>query len=1493
MTGRELVLEGRARHDQSFFYMPDETTAVKTFFPSDAKWVRGEMMAAAHLSRSESCGDAYFMASMHAASAVGASFINAIGYWFYGIAHFVTAIFEGRFVEAFSELGRSIAASMQSLLFSVVGVSLVALGFFCPRAVFTFFEPEVEHVREAEEERRESFLVWQDEERLQRQELRVTSALEVVEALETELGGARRELDLARTEHRQLVRTTEERARELEAAREEVRTIERRIFEATHTRDEALARLDTLTSSAEQVRQLLSRAEQELAEARRADPLLATPVIPAADDSEATLKAAMLTRRLSEQERGGARKEEEWEIERQTLASRISALQEDVRAQQRTLVALEEERVAARDGAEEGAARLRELRDEQARVAARNEALEQEHGALEERLRRAQREIAGEREECLAARSNQGEAERLLTERLEQFLFVVGAERLAHTTEMSSLRRDLVAYAKELGLDSAQDESLAVIIAMIRGEIARERRVLEAEVAESGSRASDAEEREVRLKRDFARQEEALAQLEERVRGEEATRSLVEVETRAVHQRIKALTVSSRQEMEALHARAVRLEQQLQEMQRERAEATGDAERAERELAGAREVANQLHVFVRGEAEGALELCCRFVIGRVIYEARCHSDRPEEIRTLLDLMEQRFIPYCVARGEGDALEGLPFVEEGGELHPLQVLDIDRVTEERLAQERRRVAEDFQSMDEALRAAVVVRDVEAAEAGRRRRGTGLAALVGYGFEDPVSNVQKYRQAMIMYRVQMERVQGIDIAESRAFLKGGEHPPLFTHVDDLLQCLVEPVGRLSTSAFGTGVTWRVLTLGFGSDETEFVYTNAREQMHLFIGLLNAVTSSAEYRRISSTPTDRLTPDEQRLLQIVDAVVITRWAGITMTGYLADVTDAAVREGRAQLSLEELPSVRVLECPATELPETIEAYNAAVKAAPRGKPWLALEKQKLSAAEGCEDITGNHNVPYVRHRTTYQRDEGDATREFVELRHGCPTLGGSVIRALAALTTRMVGLDAWRLRTGEEVSPDFVAFLEAKRRQGKAVFTTSLQNPLTKVFEIEADRVEKLIELEAVQKNYHVLCVVMDGKLFKQQVGNKTVEGLMEGIVAAFRDEGDPCFRLPRAIQGDRGFVDDVLPQIVRNVRDSLYPGFDREREMTVEEWQSFIFDVYYFLREDLKFRLSEGSEYEVDTVCCHCKDDLDRAGGLKASEDRKRAHQLGRADDPALIRGTVVHFIGAPNLVKKKEVIGRRLHAATADIRHADEFMRGDAANVERFRELSKPMGQWVLTDFVFPDLNPHQSAHPGFATADHPAEFSDVLRLCRQQRTLAPDPIDPTQFETFSVFVGDEAAGRFVIGAREFETVGALIAAYVEGDPRVSESGVQDWIRGFVANIDGILERTNVHLEMRYAARNVDPKLLPREMPRVVLDVQAAGMLIVKVVQNYDVVATARDFQEREVLVGRKAPEEDLGRPYARVCAETAVCLDVNGAVRVRNALRSDRVLEVY
>lgn len=417
------------------------------------------------------------------------------------------------------------------------------------------------------------------------------------------------------------------------------------------------------------------------------------------------------------------------------------------------------------------------------------------------------------------------------------------------------------------------------------------------------------------------------------------------------------------------------------------------------------------------------------------------------------------------------------------------------------------------------------------------------------------------------------------------------------------------------------------------------NERERYRDVVKELRAAIETYQYKKLRKGPIRN--PRAVVCVEIIQNLVKARWFQSEMYSHLKSATKlfTGSPEGSdSEFDLDDLSE--------EEFAETFREMNGRIKTASPEirKRQMSLWKQQLQGATGLKDFSGTENIPFIRCRYEYQNEDGSV--ETIDyMRHSRPTVGGNFLEFVGGVISRVFckvfRVQPEKAHDGEEIASDYEEAIRIAKDHGEAIFYVVHQRRTPGTVENEADSTKLIESLDRKHPNFHVLIQSVEGPLFQRGEGYdflRTMDHLKTALVDSFRDSPTSPNRVPDAVNTDeyRAFLGNLFD----DVRGIFFPDISDDHELTQEEWEKMILYFYVFQKDDLKFRLNDG-DYKVKYYTTPCKDFLDRGGNMAMVEDFVHYHMAGRGPSSEDLQHTLYTTLGAPILVKKKQVIEHRV------------------------------------------------------------------------------------------------------------------------------------------------------------------------------------------------------------------------------------------------------------
>lgn len=559
---------------------------------------------------------------------------------------------------------------------------------------------------------------------------------------------------------------------------------------------------------------------------------------------------------------------------------------------------------------------------------------------------------------------------------------------------------------------------------------------------------------------------------------------------------------------------------------------------------------------------------------------------------------------------------------------------------------------------------------------------------------------------------------------SYIRGEEYDPTKLPKYD---CYMQEMNRQCKHLFA-GEDWGgpdaddVTNLGVGIrdlrtyilfDASPGMFDNPRDRYQGFCKKLDEVCTLLQDEKVEH-------PQKAQFTKIVNAVVLVRWMKVSLDGYLNGLV-SHVREASTVATVGD-------DLTLANFGAQLRYINdEEVRKAPEHvkKATLDLAGQKLSGEIGGENFTGKKNTPGIRSVDTYS--DGTVERSVAYVRHGCPTAGGFLSGTLGWLgrLTKLGGGDS-----GERVVPNYHQFLTALETSddpGAAFITTHQQYDGGN----EHTRVHEVMELQVSHRNCAVLVQpIGQGHLGKKE-GKYKGANSYEELKAAIRenffadksvDKDFSRCQLPNFIKDNEGYEAEML-HLIDFVHETFFPG--DEDFSDAGKWQQFLLIFYTYQRLDLMFRFEEHCGLPIKYMTTFCKDFLDRGGIVALTHASIMAMLTDQFGDLEWMKGQVRHVVGPPLLVKRQEMIpkklaiyGEGLHARLAEIY---EDKGGRLAHLKAFRFA----GKWGVTGHALA-LMPGQKALPDIGEIRTVAQMRDRLKWLQRAGQAKAKKIPPPQ-----------------------------------------------------------------------------------------------------------------------------------------------------------------------
>ncbi len=390
-------------------------------------------------------------------------------------------------------------------------------------------------------------------------------------------------------------------------------------------------------------------------------------------------------------------------------------------------------------------------------------------------------------------------------------------------------------------------------------------------------------------------------------------------------------------------------------------------------------------------------------------------------------------------------------------------------------------------------------------------------------------------------------------------------------DKVQCILDDLSDLKNSH--DALFWHMndllgLLFFHQQDGTE----SPGQQSQAFVAKLDDVCSCIA--DINSSPTeyqDLIASGEyQKLIAMVDKIVLLRWAGTHMHRYLNELLELALGDEYSD------------EITWGNFHEQFPQINDRITPALAQTSWFSLLFNQARATGGLKDLTGEDNLPNVHCIETF-KDSDENALQVNYLRHACPT-------------------------NSKGISDNYKAFLKAAERKNESVLSIVLLNqdpsrtndPLL----MQTEWIQQLSDLQGEQHpNFHMLLHRIEGPEFEKSgdyANMTTFAELKEVYVQAFMDESNHNYVLPQAIPEAQHQA--MLEESFDQIHQLLFNGNEHfenvvgDTELDVKDiWQICIHAFFEDLDQAVMSKLNElKPDCLIAHTTTHCKDNLDRGG-----------------------------------------------------------------------------------------------------------------------------------------------------------------------------------------------------------------------------------------------------------------------------------------------------------
>lgn len=426
-----------------------------------------------------------------------------------------------------------------------------------------------------------------------------------------------------------------------------------------------------------------------------------------------------------------------------------------------------------------------------------------------------------------------------------------------------------------------------------------------------------------------------------------------------------------------------------------------------------------------------------------------------------------------------------------------------------------------------------------------------------------------------------------------------------------------------------------------EGNWSHKNERERYRAFVIELRAAIETRQYQKFRHYP-EETTPRQRVCVNFIKDLVAVRWFESDMYDHLRKATETFLEHSDSSSDEDSIGDLSEEDFPKTflEMNERIKGASPEVR-----KRKVALWKQQFQGATGMKDFSGTENIPFIRCRYVYEDDEGKR-KTIHYMRHSRPTVGGNVLQFLGGVVTRLccrvLGIRSSKALDGESIASDYEEAICIAKERGEAIFYVVHQRRTPGVVENEADSTKLIEQLDRKHPNFHTLIQGVEGPLFEQGEGydfHPSMRVLKLALLDSFRPDPTSPNRLPNAVSRNEAYHAD-LGRMFDEVKKIFFPEVDDKTPLSKEDWQKMILYFYVFQKDDLKFRLSN-DQYSVKYYTTPCKDFLDRGGNMAMVEDFVHYHMADQSPSTEDLEHTLYTTLGAPILVKKKQVIEHRI------------------------------------------------------------------------------------------------------------------------------------------------------------------------------------------------------------------------------------------------------------
>lgn len=383
----------------------------------------------------------------------------------------------------------------------------------------------------------------------------------------------------------------------------------------------------------------------------------------------------------------------------------------------------------------------------------------------------------------------------------------------------------------------------------------------------------------------------------------------------------------------------------------------------------------------------------------------------------------------------------------------------------------------------------------------------------------------------------------------------------------------------------------------------------------------------------------PSDNFCVSLAETLALNRWAGVHMKKHFAQ------RVKEAAPSLEMPGSLK-------DLPNCLRETNKAIAQADCStrKSWVSLQYQKFRGAIGIENFTGKKNTPNVLAQLSYGK------QNISYLRHGSPTFGKDV-------TLR---------NNSEKIVANYELFLKAAKRKNQGVFYVIHQRNFGAGLGDERGRTHAILKLEDKHDNFHAMVQPVEGDFFNKPVETTSINDIKAELIYEFFEKKDhPTCVLPKVIKNDPEYK-TTFEKLLQSTQEIF---FQNRTEINSKERKNFILFFYALQRMELKTRLGKDT-CPISYYVTACKDNLDRGGAQALLELVIHSIITKKTEDQDQLKDIVNNILGAPIIVKQKEMISSRLNPIIEAIEHIIKTP-GILENLSSYE-----FGRYAPTDITF-------------------------------------------------------------------------------------------------------------------------------------------------------------------------------------------------------------------